>query len=672
MVRRETRTLRTYFFYATIFLAVGCCPVSAADPNIAELRRILLANPTDEFPVNFRCVVTIPTGYLVSERPQFYCQDASGGLSVLAPEAFPAALGDWVNVQGVANMRKEAEPQVDAHYAEKLADYGEPARLSVSINDAVQGLQAGRLVQVRAKVDTLSAEPERDVLFLSDSVGRKLRVYARRPRARATLFPPNVNPGDWLEVTGLLLPRENGEWSLRFRSESDLEIISGPTWNWTRLSWLAAGLFALIAMAFSWALVLRRSVREKTREIRSLLEEARETSRLKSEFLAMMSHEIRTPLHGVLGMQRLVLDSELAGEQREYLEMGQQAATSLLGLLNDILDFSKIEAGRLDLAVAPFQPDRLTCHLQTLFAARAHEKGLQLDLQLDPSLPVMLEADEARIQQILVNLVGNAYKFTDRGTITVILSAQEDGAGACDLCASVRDSGCGIPAHAQKNIFESFRQADAFTSRRHGGTGLGLSISAKLAHLMGGELWLHLSTPEGSEFRFRIPCTVPATQPALQIPARALQQPAAPEPVPVPAPLAPIHPGSLRLLVAEDNTVNQHLIRRLLERAGHIPIVADNGRIAVDILATQPFDAILMDVQMPEMDGVEATAAIRALEAESGLRRIPIIGLTAHSLKGDRDRFLSAGMDECLAKPLKFELLLEALERFCPAFAAKE
>jgi signal transduction histidine kinase/CheY-like chemotaxis protein/streptogramin lyase len=431
-------------------------------------------------------------------------------------------------------------------------------------------------------------------------------------------------------------------------------------------------------------------VQQQNREIERLLQEAQQANKLKSEFLANMSHELRTPMNGILGMTDMVLATTLTVEQREYLETARFSADSLLTLLNDILDFSKIEAGRLDLDPIEFSLGECLSQTGKLFQLPLESKNLALRIEVAPETPDRLVGDPDRLRQVLLNLVGNAVKFTNSGEIAVTVRPQTHSPTGVLMYFSVSDTGIGIPKDKQELIFEAFRQADGSTSRKHGGTGLGLAICQRLVELMGGSIRVDSQEGEGSTFHFTaqfgispesdrktlpprieipaplpplLPTPVAAAEPAPTVapPALAALATATSGPAPRREPAPDVNLANLRILVAEDNIVNQRLVTRLLEKRGHAVTLAAGGHEALEIWAEKPFDLILMDVQMPDMDGLKATSMIRKREEGTG-RRTPIIALTAHTMKGDRERCLAAGMDHYITKPIKAAELIEAVE----------
>ena len=391
----------------------------------------------------------------------------------------------------------------------------------------------------------------------------------------------------------------------------------------------------------------QRYLAVSARQLMDAKNQAEEASRVKSDFLATMSHEIRTPLNGVLGMATLLNDTSLDSEQRRYVAAISSSGQTLLDLLNDILDLSKLEAGRVELEMTTFDLRAVASSVTDTLLAAARDKSLDLSVDIEPTVPPRVVGDPGRLKQVLLNLVGNAVKFTEQGSVRLHISHVTGGAGLT-VRFDVADTGIGIAPDKQRRLFEKFTQADSSTSRRYGGTGLGLTICRELVELMGGHIWVASTPGQGTTFSFTVRVTEPTAAGA-----DAHDGDVRTEAVP-----------GLNLLVVEDDAISRSVIKAMLERSGCDIDVATHGLEALDRVEARldrPYDAIVMDVQMPQLDGLETTRRIRGLDGTAS--RTPIIALTADALPGDRERCIASGMDDYITKPIERRTLIDALAR---------
>lgn len=588
--------------------------------------------------VRLRGVVTLAQGTLPHHQPVFYLEDEGGGVSVQGEANLGLRVGEVVEVEGRTACLDGLEPEVQNAVVVRTGAKAKVTPLHLSPQQAQLTSQIGRLVRVYGEVTKTSVGDERDRIVIRDG-GSSLVCYVRRRLEQAPVLTHLAEIGAQVEVQGILVPSSDGVNVLRLRDAADLVLLAAPRPVWLRamlIGAIAIGLGALAAAV--WILTMRRAIRKQTIEIRHLLHKAQEASRLKSEILANVSHEIRTPIHGILGLQTMLLDSELDAEQRTHLAAALEATRSLQCLLDDVLDLSRIEAGRMAMVEEPFDPAELVQSVSRASSGQAIQKGLAMGCASFVSPGRRVWGDPHRTRQVLLNLAGNAVKFTDRGSVSLLLSEEVLDDARTRLVYSVRDTGIGISQEEMPVIFDTFRQADGSISRRHGGSGLGLAIAQKLAVLMGGTLQVESQPGQGSTFSFHVVCRVaPETSRAATEggPATGVAPP-------------------LRVLLVEDNRVNQLVAQRLLTKDGHEVRAAASGHEALALFQTHSFDLVLMDVQMPGMDGIETTRAIRAMPCRRA-RSIPIIAVSAHAMKHDAERCLAAGMNGFLGKPFEID-----------------
>ncbi len=550
----------------------------------------------------------------------------------------------WVFPRAPTHLRVHSAPIQQQGLSGRTWVFDDVSALMTALRDAEQARAA---FEASERQYRLLAENASDVVFRLTGDGRLAwlspsitTLMGWTPEElEGSPFIDFVHPDDHPLVSGGRPHPGNLEVRVRTRE---------GTWRWVSVKFrsLRAPDGTLLSRVGGW-----RDIQTEV-ETREALRTARDTAdaanRAKSDFLSSMSHEIRTPMNGIIGAAQLISDTALSAEQREYLDIITGSSDNLLSLINDVLDLSKIESGKLELEDKSFSLRRTIADVVRAHATVWKQKGLHVTTEFVDDVPDQLRGDPLRIKQILLNFLGNAIKFTPHGSITLTASVAQRRGSIAELVLAVKDSGIGISPAGLRKLFQPFVQADASISRRFGGTGLGLSICTRLVGLMKGQIWAESEEGRGSTFFVRLPLQVEEVAPEADTTQHALpRQPRG---------------RALRVLLVDDVKTNLFLATRILERAGHSVVTAENGSEAVQAVKREHFDVVLMDVQMPVMDGLEATREIREWERHRAWR-VPIMALTARAMENEREEILSQGFDAYLPKPIVVSSLMQELER---------
>ncbi|HYP05540.1 MAG TPA: ATP-binding protein, partial [Bryobacteraceae bacterium] len=616
-------------------------PVAA--PPLRRIRDLLQFNP-DLAPGHRVRVRGVVTGADNVAR-LVYVQDAEAGVQVRTESSINIVPGSAVEAIGYIT-HSGLSAVLESAAVTRLGDGKMPAPQRMAAAEVFEAVPSDRLVELEATVlEQLNSGALATLMLHSGPVKFQAQFPLRVEDAAA------FSHGDRVRVRGICrLESDAGshtlvkDFSLLSLGRSDVTLIAPAPWFADERAIYALSLVTLFGLsAVVWAGLLRKQVREQTEMIRrqltneeSLKNAAQAASKAKTEFLANMSHEIRTPMNGILGFAALALEGSADEEQKEHLQTVCDSAQLLVSIVDDILDFSKVEAGRMSLESTVFSLHETVRKTVASFGARARDKGLDLVCSIAPDVPTNVEGDPVRLRQILGNLLSNAVKFTPQGSVSCKVSVAKRDGEMADLRIDVVDTGVGIPGESKRRIFEAFTQADYSITRKFGGTGLGLAISARLAELAGGHIMVESEEGQGSTFTLQFPLKISNQTPA----------PLVTEPIDIE------WLSGMQVLVAEDNKVNQRLMQKLLTSRGARVSIAENGLSAVEQFTPDRFDLILMDLQMPDMDGFMAAEHIRRIDRDA-VKRTVILALTADVLPETRNACFDAGMDGFLTKPVK-------------------